>query len=372
MLNNKKIKWGTLFSRPNVGGNSREKNSNKYNSFILRFIAPIICSTLCILFLGGIFIPSLISWRQEQESSSRMAEQNYDVRRTTQFNNLKKIGIAQMNGFESAPFIWKGQLLYVVFNRPLIMPLTGSVSNSFSIYTYASNELVASYQDQQKLSLGLGTVLVENDTLYIFTTAHYGLMDKSAVYVVTTSDLIHFSNPKRLFSSPGEVLYNLSVTKNKAREYTMAVEVAGNGWTPFSIVFWRSSNLSHWERIKKTVFSPTQYAACPKLVYVKNQFYMFYLAIIPNDIECKKCVKYVTDVARSIDLKHWEISNYAVLVPTNDEGINNSDMDFVEYQNVVNILYLDGNQATWGNLRKATFEGTLESLTTELFPNNTQ
>jgi len=74
-------------------------------------------------------------------------------------------------------------------------------------------------------------------------------------------------------------------------------------------------------------------------------------------------------MARSTDRVHWTYSPIVLLYPDMPaiEGIDNSDVRMVEYQGGVILIYLDGDQSTWSNIRIATFHGTMANLYAKFF-----
>jgi hypothetical protein len=80
---------------------------------------------------------------------------------------------------------------------------------------------------------------------------------------------------------------------------------------------------------------------------------------------------YWMGMARSTDRIHWTQSAKTFLTPTDMpgiEGINNSDVRFVEWQGNTYIVYLSGDQQTSGFVRKAFYRGTIAQLRAEFFP----
>ncbi len=67
-----------------------------------------------------------------------------------------------------------------------------------------------------------------------------------------------------------------------------------------------------------------------------------------------------TYIARSKDLKQWEVSAAnPVLTPGLTDGINASDPDIVEFGGKTWIYYSAGDQRTWSRLKRAVYPGPL-------------
>ena len=73
---------------------------------------------------------------------------------------------------------------------------------------------------------------------------------------------------------------------------------------------------------------------------------------------------YETYITRSKDLRHWEISSAnPVLRPMDiDDGINASDPEVVEFGGKTYIYYAVGDQLTWMNIKRGTYQGSMEQF----------
>ena len=69
------------------------------------------------------------------------------------------------------------------------------------------------------------------------------------------------------------------------------------------------------------------------------------------------------------DLISWELSPFnPILTPEPGEGNNNSDIDLFEMDGRTYVYYATGDQATWGNVRVAEFDGGLRQFFESYFP----
>ncbi len=76
-------------------------------------------------------------------------------------------------------------------------------------------------------------------------------------------------------------------------------------------------------------------------------------------------------MARSKDLETWELSPFnPILEAGAGEGKNNSDVDILEYEGKTYLFYATGDQATWGTVRVAMFDGTERTFFENHFPKN--
>lgn len=268
-----------------------------------------------------------------------------DVAHTPTF--IQKSDALFTNRMEGTPVIWQNKLLYVVSNRQ-------------------DGEFIEFYDGETKAlmtkipgTLSLLSAYVENGTLYIF--GNYG---DNSIRMISTNDLTTFTAP--VVSIPtvtDRALFNVSVHKDPSG-YIMAYETCEPGTKCFNVRFAHSVDLANWSEIGD-IFGRDIYAACPTIRFVDGYYYVFYLRFLDGD-------HFSTVVNRSRDLSHWE-DDHIVLSPldSSSEGENNSDMDLVEYNGQVVMEYAIGFQLNtrplWSDIKKATFNGSLETFVKELF-----
>ena len=107
-----------------------------------------------------------------------------------------------------------------------------------------------------------------------------------------------------------------------------------------------------------------EYSACPVIRYVAPYYYVIYLhaPLSPEK-------GYVSFLARSRDLATWELSPFnPILEAGPGEGINNSDVDLFEWEGRTYLTYATGDQATWGAVRVAQYDGPLADFCVRHFP----
>jgi hypothetical protein len=136
----------------------------------------------------------------------------------------------------------------------------------------------------------------------------------------------------------------------------------------FCFKFARSGNLSSWRKVPGLIFTGAnnEYSACPVIRYFAPYYYVIYLhAAIPGHRG------WVSFLARSSDLAAWELSPFnPILEASEGEGINNSDVDILEYENNTYLYYATGDQATWGTVRMAMYAGPMLQFFESHFPVN--
>lgn len=151
--------------------------------------------------------------------------------------------------------------------------------------------------------------------------------------------------------------------------------------TPFTARFARSADLRTWTLTPAECnYSKNRYTAPHALRWLEGWFYNFYLEAY-NGYEMR--------VVRSRDLVRWEssplnpvlrhdpfdkvIANPALTDPqrtriANALNLNNSDIDFCEYQGRLAITYSWGNQQGVEHLASAVYDGSLRQFLGGWFP----
>jgi hypothetical protein len=167
-----------------------------------------------------------------------------------------------------------------------------------------------------------------------------------------------------------EVIPNTSLIFD-GRRYVMAIEVESPKGGQFHPRFLVSSDLKDWKTLGKDML-PGEYAACPTIRYVDGWYYVFYLRshklAQPQDgLE----YGFTTRVARTRDFQTFETERLlaapVVLAPSAGESVNTSDLDLVEHEGRVYMVYNVGNQVSAGRLRTAVYNGTLAEMVSELW-----
>ena len=184
-----------------------------------------------------------------------------------------------------------------------------------------------------------------------------------SLYHFSTSDLKTWKREPAIPREGDEHLFNASVCRDE-QGFLMAYE--SNQPVQFCFKFARSRDLSQWEKVPGLVFTGVnhEYSACPVIRYFAPYYYVIYLhAAIPGHNG------YVSFLARSKDLATWELSPFnPILEAGPGEGINNSDVDLFEWEGKTYITYATGDQATWGAVRPALYDGPMQEFFLGHFP----
>jgi len=151
-----------------------------------------------------------------------------------------------------------------------------------------------------------------------------------------------------------EGIFNTSVCKGP-KDFVMTYESSDRTYPAFTIKLAKSADLETWEKLPDCLLGRDRYAACPCIRYAKGHYYVMYL----ERRAPRWCFE--TYLARSKNLKHWELSAAnPILSPTGpDESINASDPDVVEWQGQTLLYFCVGDQLTWANVKRVTYPGSL-------------
>ena len=190
-------------------------------------------------------------------------------------------------------------------------------------------------------------------------------MKSSGIDRLTSTDLKTWKTEKVILPDGNEHLFNSSVCKDD-KGYLMAYE--SDKPVQFCFKFARSNDLSKWEKVPHLAFTGEnhEYSACPVIRYFKPYYYVIYLH---DKMAGHK--GYISYLTRSKNLIEWELSPFNPILEAGEgEGINNSDVDLIEYQGKTYLYYATGDQETWGTVRVAMFNGPEKAFFENHFPKN--
>ncbi len=216
----------------------------------------------------------------------------------------------------------------------------------------------------------LGSAFVDGDTAYAFGV---NIWDGEKVEVFWSKDLQHWES-KTALDLKGWGIFNTSVCKGRDG-YVMAFEIGRppeETGVAFTMRFAESKDLREWKLTgEECVYSKERYTACPAIRFLEGWYYMVYLEAYPGPT-------YNPCIVRSKDLVRWEsspqnpimhysiedklIANPKLTSAERDRiagavNINNSDVDFCEFDGKTHIVYSWGNQQGIEHLAEAVYPG---------------
>jgi alpha-L-fucosidase len=252
---------------------------------------------------------------------------------------------------EATPVVFNNDLLYV-----------GTRPDAAGIHLVVYRQSDAALLSDTLANLQFVSAIVSNGTLYVF-----GTTNRTQISMTSTTDLVTWTPSTIVFSAPaGRHVFNTSVSPTPSG-YVMAYEVCDDGAVCFNARFAQSADLVHWTDTGNQ-YEVGYYTACPTIRYSGGYYYLIFLSAYPS----ANGTYYATNVSRSTDLIHWQFSAKTLISPLDgDPAMNASDVDLVEFNGQVRILYSNLSQAGISvpnaGLREATYNGTFDQLMDEVF-----
>lgn len=249
---------------------------------------------------------------------------------------------------ESTPFVMNNELYLMISELG-----SWDSSNKGSIEIYKNNTLI----EKVESSFSLSSAIVDNDTLYVYGTRNWDESENS-MYMKSTKDFINWTDEIEVIKpTKNMIIYNNSIVKVNDRFY-MTYETCEPNTRCFNIKFKVSNDLINWSDIGQN-YDKNKYVACPTIKYDNGFFYLIYATQIDGlEPACE------TRISRSKNLIDWE-KGQVIITPRdkfNVDSICDSDVDLTEYNNILEIYYIEGNQKNWQNLKRATFDGTFKQF----------
>ncbi len=279
---------------------------------------------------------------------------------------IRKLGTIDCDLVETTPVVFAGRLYRFEYVR------TGYAGNTTgdSYFRFVDHATGASSPGFAR-GYHLGNVFVEGATVYVTGT---NIWDGERVDLFVSHDMREWETRSAL-NLPGWGIFNTSLCRAEDHfvlmfEVGKPPEVAG---VPFTARFATSVDMRTWELTPpECTYSQDRYTAPHALRYLDGYYYNFYLEAVPGPA-------YDQRVVRSRDLIEWESSPLnPVLVASDDDrvianpgltgaereriatarNVNNSDIDFCEFEGRLVINYSWGNQQGVEHLAEAVFDGT--------------
>ncbi len=225
-----------------------------------------------------------------------------------------------------------------------------------------------------------GSAYVEDDTIYV--TGTFKSRQGDHIRMFRSQDLREWDS-WIIFDRPGFGIFNTSLCK-AGSEYVLMFEIdkpVDQAGAAFTARFLKSQDFRRWKLTPPECnYAKDRYTAPHCLRYLNGWFYDFYL---------EAHIGYETRVVRSRDLIHWEPSPLNPVLRASDEdklianrrlteeerrriaaarNINNSDIDFCEFEGKMVINYSWGNQQGIEFLAEAVYDGKEADFLRAWFP----
>ena len=219
----------------------------------------------------------------------------------------------------------------------------------------------------------LGSAFEDNGIVYVTAV---DIWNGERIFIFASQDLEHWES-WQAFELPGYGIFNTSLTKAD-NKYILMYEIGKpkeEAGERFTANFATSTDLKKWTILPSEYnYAKDRYTAPHCLRYLDGYYYNFYLEA-HNGYEMR--------VVRSKDLMHWDPSPLnPVLQASNEDkqianknineelrdkiskakNINNSDIDFCEFNEKLIINYSWGNQHGEEFQAEAVYEGTLKEF----------
>lgn len=262
---------------------------------------------------------------------------------------------------ENTPVLFNSRLLLVTNYRP-----GGAEAKGKDAYLYIDDLKTGTEVARLGEGHSFVSAFVNGNELNIFALefSDFGrVMNSNGIDRLVTSDLINWKTEKVILPEGSEHLFNTSVCRDD-KGYLMAYE--SDKPVQFCFKFARSADLSKWEKIDGLAFTgvKNEYSACPVIRYFNPYYYVIYLH---NKMAGHN--GYISFMARSKNLIDWELSPFnPILEAEEGEGLNNSDVDILEYEGKTYLYYATGDQETWGTIRAAMYDGIMKAFFENHFP----
>ena len=288
---------------------------------------------------------------------------------------LKKKGTLDLNMMEASPAVFRNRLYRLEYVHDFYH---GNLSGEpyFRCVEVETGVITPPFGH----GFAFGSLFVMNDRAYmtcVRSPVGTETWSSDTIYLLTSDDLIHWSEPAAILHDPRWCAFNTSICQADDRylmvfELNKPEELVG---VPFTMFFAESTDLVHWRVIDGACFGKEFYTGAPLLRYHGGFAYFFYL----HRDDTREI--WETWVVRSRDLKQWDFApGNPVLTPDAADkvcasgvkfrpevfkeriaegcDINNSDIDMCEWRGKLYITYSWGNQYYKDNLAWAEFDGT--------------
>jgi pimeloyl-ACP methyl ester carboxylesterase len=285
---------------------------------------------------------------------------------------IRKLGTIDLDLVETTPLVFKGRLYRFEWVREGYWN-NQRKTNYFRLVDHETGAPTEAFADGHEF----GSAFVQGDTMYVT-----GTEGRNRITMFTSTDLKTWQK-QSVLNDPRYGIFNTSICR-AADEYVLMFEIdrpkeeAGQA---FTARFLKSNDLRNWRLTPPECnYARDRYTAPHCLRWLDGWFYDFYLEAHQG---------YEMRVVRSKDLVHWEASPLNPVLRASPEdkiianpkvspaqrkriaeavNLNNSDIDFCDWQGRLAITYSWGNQQGVEHLAEAIYDGTEAQFLRGWFP----
>ncbi len=312
-----------------------------------------------------------------------MKEINYNARTLMygKYPKIQKLGACSPYG-EMTPFVFNGRLM----RMELVDISHGTETGNNDIHAIIRDVETGEVISRFAYGCYYHATYTEGDTVYV--TAVKSLCQKpqngetlklfgDTIMIFESKDLVNWTS-RELFQKEGWRFFNTSLAKGNDG-YVLCVESnyspEDDVGIPFTCYFVKSPDMKTWEFMSyDTAYPKHRYCGGPCMKYYNGYFYLFLVTELP-------CQRYTNYLFRTKHFEEWEVAYYnPVLMPSEEDkmlspraverekyesflengfNINNSDIDFCEWQGKTYINYVLGNQLGFYCMCEAEYDGTV-------------
>lgn len=285
---------------------------------------------------------------------------------------IRKLGTVDLDLVETTPVVLGKRLYRFEWVREGYWD-NARKANYFRFVDHETGQPTSPFADGHEF----GSAFVEGDQVYVT-----GTLDRSRVNLFVSRDLKEWEC-RPVLTDGRYGIFNTSLCRTP-EDYVLMFEIdrpPEEAGAAFTARFMRSRDLRTWTITPPECnYARDRYTAPHCLRWFDGWFYDFYL---------EAHLGYEMRVVRSRDLVHWQPSprnpvlraspeDKVVVNPRLNErqrarvaeavNLNNSDIDFCEWQGRLVINYSWGNQQGVEHLAEAVYDGTLDSFLQGWFP----
>jgi hypothetical protein len=295
---------------------------------------------------------------------------------------IRKLGTIALDVVEATPFVFNNKLYRLEWVRPDTKYNVKGMSYLHIVDHYTGKE-ISNFGERYRFP----SAYVENNIVYVVGTYENLGWHGTLLTLFTSKDLQTWTSDT-IYSASKELhqICNTSLCKTD-KGYALMFEISGTpeAGVSFTPRFLTSRDLKKFELTpKECTFGHDRYSAPHCLRFYNGWYYSFYL-------ESNKPTGYEQYLVRSKDLINWQSSPFNPVLSASKEDkyiagknltdeelkiiagasdINNSDVDFCEYNGKLIFTYSWGNQKSQEFLAGAIYDGSMGQFLEGWFPDN--